>query len=115
LLQATGFFLFDILVVYFALSIFGLKIEFLLFIAIFPIARLIEALPISVMGLGTSQMAMIWLLTPLVDSLAEKSAVVASILAFSLLITIFSNLSRFAIGAVGVKCLPENVWESKGK
>ena len=113
-LQTTGFFLFDILIVFFALLIFGLRIEFLYFIAFFPLVRLIEAIPISVMGLGTSQMAMIWLLTPLVDSSAEKSTVVASIVAFSLLVTLFSNLSRFAIGAVGVKWLPENVWESRG-
>jgi len=112
LMQATGIFLFDILVTFLLLSIFGLEIEFLFFVAFLPIVRLIEALPISVMGLGTSQMAMIWLFTPLVNSSAEKSAVVASILAFSLLITIFSNLSRFAIGAVGVKCLPGDVWKS---
>jgi hypothetical protein len=39
--------------------------------------------------------------------------VAAAIMAFSLLITIFSNLSRFAIGAVGVKWLPENIWKSE--
>jgi hypothetical protein len=112
-MQATGFFLFDILIVFLLLLIFGLRMELLYFITFFPIVRLIEALPISVMGLGTSQMAMLWLFTPLMDQSAGDANVAAAIMAFSLLITIFSNLSRFAIGAVGVKWLPENVWKSE--
>ena len=112
LMQAIGLLLFDILIAFLLLSIFGLRIEFIYFLTFFPIVRLIEALPISVMGLGTSQMAMLWLLTPLMDQASGESTLAASIMAFSLLITIFSNLSRIAIGAVGVKWLPEGVWES---
>jgi len=115
LMQATGFFLFDISIAFLLLLIFGLRVEFLYFIAFFPIVRLIEALPISVMGLGTSQMAMLWLLAPLIDQSTGDSTVAASIMAFSLLITILSNLSRFVIGSAGVRWLPEDVWESKGK
>ncbi len=59
LVQVTGFFLFDILIVFLALMVFKLDIPFLFFIAFFPIVRLIEAVPISIMGLGTSQMAML--------------------------------------------------------
>ena len=111
-MQTTGFFFFDILIAYCALSIFGLKIEALYFIAFFPIVRLIESIPVSVMGLGTGQLAMLWMLTPIVDSSADKSSLVASILAFSLLITLCSNLSRFVIGVIGIKCLPADIWKS---
>ena len=113
LMQAGGFFLFDIVIVFLLLLIFGLRMEFLYFITFFPIVRLIEALPISVMGLGTGQMAMLWLFTPLMDQSVGESTVAASLMAFSLLVAIFSNLSRFAIGAVGVKRLPDKIWKSE--
>jgi len=104
LAQLVGFFFFDVLMV------FKLEIPFLLFITLFPIVRLIEAIPISVMGLGTSQMAMLWLFTPLTGNAGSKLNISVSILAFSLLVTIFSNLGRFLVGSVSIRFLPKNVW-----
>jgi uncharacterized membrane protein YbhN (UPF0104 family) len=106
LIHVIGFFFFDILVVFLALMVFGLKIPFLFFIVFFPVVRLIEVIPVSVMGLGTSQMAMIWLFTPYVENAASEAALTASILAFSLLVTIFSNLGRFVVGAISIRILP---------
>jgi hypothetical protein len=113
LIQIAGFFFFDIVFIFWALTVFGLKISFLVFIAYFPIVRLIEAIPVSVMGLGTGQMAMIWLFAPTVDNTGTQTTITASILAFSLLVTIFSNLGRFAVGAISVRILPANVWRLK--
>jgi hypothetical protein len=110
LIQMVGFFLFDVLMVFFALIVFKLDIPFLLFITLFPIVRLVEALPISVMGLGTSQMAMLWLFTPLASNAGSKLSLSASILAFSPLVTIFSNLGRFIVGSLSIRFLPKNVW-----
>jgi uncharacterized membrane protein YbhN (UPF0104 family) len=110
LVQLVGFFSFDVLMVFFALIVFKLEIPFLLFITLFPIVRLIEAIPISVMGLGTSQMAMLWLFTPLTGNAGSKLSISVSILAFSLLVTIFSNLGRFLVGSVSIGFLPKSVW-----
>ena len=107
------FFFFDVVIVFFALILFKLEIPFLLFITLFPIVRLIEAIPVSVMGLGTSQMAMLWLFAPLTGNAGSTLNISASILAFSLLVTIFSNLGRFLVGSVCIKFLPKSVWGLK--
>ena len=111
--QLIGFFFFDVVMVFFALIVFKLEIPFLLFITLFPIVRLIEAIPVSVMGLGTSQMAMLWLFAPLTGNAGSTLNISASILAFSLLVTIFSNLGRFLVGSVCIRFLSKNVWGLK--
>ncbi len=113
LLKILGFFICDIVFVYFTLTIFGLNVPFLKLIALFPIVRLIESIPISVMGLGTSQAATIWLITPIIESSSSQVNYEAALLAYSLLGMILVNFGRFVIGTTSVKFLPKNLWTLK--
>ena len=115
MLKILSFFICDIVLVYGALAVFGLNVSFLYLIALFPIVRLIESIPISVMGMGTGQAAMIWLIAPIIENTSSQVNHESALLGFSFLAMILANLGRFAIGATSIKFLPKNIWISNKK
>ena len=115
LLKAVGMFLYGITLNYLALRVFGLHVPFLYLSVMLPIVWLIESIPVSVMGMGTGQAAMLWLVTDFAEGSGSPEDIEAAVLSFSLLSMIVVNAGRFAIGAFSVWRLPKNIWASKKK
>jgi uncharacterized membrane protein YbhN (UPF0104 family) len=115
LLKSFGSLVGSIVTAYFALSAFGLHVPFLPLIALLPIVWLIESLPISVMGMGTGQAAMIWLVARFAEGGVQVSDIEAAVFAYSLLSMALFHSGRFVIGAISVAFLPRNIWMPKGE
>ena len=75
-----------------------------------PIVWLIGSIPITVMGLGTVQAAMIWLIAQFAEGSGGPAEVEAAVVAYSLLWAFCFNMLRFGIGAVCVSRLPKEIW-----
>ncbi|MBT6499432.1 MAG: flippase-like domain-containing protein [Deltaproteobacteria bacterium] len=102
-----------ILTCYFALTAFGLHVP-LRYLAVFlPIVWLISSIPITVMGLGTTQAAMIWLVARFAEGSGGPEEITAAVLAYSLLWWFLFNLGRFSIGAFCLFRLPKHIWLSQ--
>lgn len=99
-----------IIVSYFALPCFGLHVPFLALMAMLPIVWLIESIPISVMGWGTAQLAMLWLVARYAESDGNAEDIEAAVLAYSILSMIFFKLVNFAIGMACVPFVPRHIW-----
>jgi hypothetical protein len=99
-----------ILTTYFALAAFDLHVPFIYLISMLPIVWLIEAIPISVMGMGTAQAAMIWLVARFAVDSGGAGDIEAAVLAYSILSMIVYNGGRFLIGAACVPFVPRRVW-----
>ncbi len=110
LLKVAGLFLYGIIVNYVALHLFNLHVPFLYLSVMLPIVWLIEGLPISVMGMGTGQAAMLWLVAGFAQGSGGPEDIEAAVLTYSLLAMIVANAGRFAIGALCVWRLPGNIW-----
>jgi hypothetical protein len=104
-----------IVTTFFALSAFGLHVPFLPLIVMLPIVWLIESLPISVMGMGTGQAAMIWLVAGFAEGDIQVSDIEAAVFAYSLLSMFLFNFGRFVIGAISVAFVPRNIWMPKSE
>ncbi len=95
---------------YYGLIAFGIHVPLLHLVAMVPLVWVIGAIPITVMGLGTVQAAMIWLVAPYAEGSATPDEVNAAVIAFSLLWTICANFSKFAIGAISLSRLPKYIY-----
>jgi hypothetical protein len=99
-----------IVTTYFALSAFDIHVSFIYLVSMLPIVWLIEAIPISVMGMGTAQAAMIWLVARFATDSGGAGDIEATVLAYSILSMIVYNGGRFLIGAACVPFIPRHVW-----
>ncbi len=95
---------------YYGLMAFDIHVPMLHLLAMVPIVWIIGAIPITVMGLGTVQAAMIWLVAPYAQGDASPDEVNAAIIAFSLLWSIGANFVKFAIGAISITRLPKYIY-----
>jgi hypothetical protein len=109
-LKALGMFFFGLVVNYFVLHLFNLHVPFLYLSAMLPIVWLIEGIPISVMGMGTGQAAMLWLVAGFAEGQGGVEDIEAAVLTYSLMGMIAANAVRFIIGAVCVWRLPKGIW-----
>jgi len=100
----------SILTAYFVLPAFGVHVPLLHLSVMLPIVWLIGSVPITVMGLGTIQAGMLWLVARFAEGGGGPGEVEAAVVAYSLLWAISFNLCRFAIGAVCVSRLPRRIW-----
>jgi len=102
-----------IILTYFALITFGLRVPILELTVMLPIVWLIGSIPITVMGLGTSQAAMIWLIARVAQGAGGPAEIDATVLAFSLLGSILHHIGLFIIGAVCISQIPRSIWAPK--
>ena len=98
---------------YFALMAFGLHVPLGYLIVFLPIVWLISSIPITVMGLGTTQAAMLWLVAGFARGTGGPEAIEAAVLAYSLLWWFSFNVGRFIIGAFFLFRLPKSIWQYK--
>lgn len=98
---------------YYALTAFGVRVPLLHLIVMLPIVWMIGSVPITVMGLGTVQAAMIWLVARFAEGSGTPEEITAAVVAYSLLWAISGHVAHFAIGAVCVSRLPKNIWMPK--
>lgn len=105
-------FILGLVTTYFALTAFGLHAPFGYLIVFLPIVWLISAIPITVMGLGTTQAAMLWLVAGIAQGSGGPEAIKAAVLAYSLLWWFSYNVGRFAVGALFLFRLPKEIWLS---
>jgi hypothetical protein len=114
IIKSPSFFV-GIIVQYFALMAFDIRVPLLHMMVMIPIVWLIGAIPVTVMGLGTMQAAMIWLVARFAEGSGGPGEIEAAVVAFSLLWTISYNLGLFVTGAVCVSRLPRSIWMPEGK
>ncbi|MCP4751252.1 MAG: hypothetical protein GY866_10180 [Proteobacteria bacterium] len=98
---------------YFALMAFDLHVPLPYLVAFLPIVWFISSIPITVMGLGTTQAALIWLVARYAEGSGGPDEIKAAIVAYSLLWWFLYTIGNFCIGSVCVLRLPKNVWASK--
>ena len=103
-------FVIGIFTCYFALTAFGLHVPLRYLVVFLPIVWLISSIPITVMGLGTTQAAMIWLVARFAEGSGGPEEITAAVLAYSLLWWFSFNLGRFGIGAFSLFRLPKDIW-----
>jgi Lysylphosphatidylglycerol synthase TM region len=106
-------FLASLFTCYYILSAFGLHVPLNYLIVFLPIVWLISSMPITVMGLGTTQAAMIWLVARFAEGSGGPEDIQAAVVAYSILWWFSYNLGRFIIGGVCVTRLPKHIWENK--
>jgi len=106
-------FVIGIFTCYFALTAFGLHVPLQYLLVFLPIVWLISSIPITVMGLGTTQAAMIWLVARFAEGSGSPEEITAAVLAYSLLWWFLFNLGRFGIGVCCLFRLPEHIWLSQ--
>ena len=99
-----------IITCYYALTAFGIHVPLLHLIVMLPLVWIIGSIPITVMGLGTVQAAMIWLVARSAEGSGTPEEITAAVVAYSLLWAISSHIAHFAIGAVCVSRLPKSIW-----
>jgi len=112
MVKSVGFIV-GIVAYYYAFFAVGLHVPFLHLLVMLPMVWLIGSIPITVMGLGTVQAAMIWLVARFAQGSGGPDEINAAVVALSLLWSLGYNLGRFAIGAVCVSRLPKNIWKPK--
>ena len=95
---------------YFALMAFGLHVPLGYLVVFLPIVWLISSIPITVMGLGTTQAAMLWLVAGFAQGSGGPEAIKAAVLAYSLLWWFSFSVGRFSIGAFFLFRLPKSIW-----
>jgi len=105
----SGTFVVGIFVNYFSLAAFDLHVPLNYLFVYLPIVWLISSIPITVMGLGTTQAAMLWLVARFAEGSGGPDEVAAAVLAFSLLWWFLFNLGRSFIGAVCLFQLPKGI------
>ncbi len=106
-------FLLGLITCYFALTAFGLYVPLLYLSVFLPIVWIITSIPITIMGLGTSQAAMIWLVAGYAQGSGGPEEIKAAVLAYSLLWWLLYNLGRFGIGVFCVTRLRKSIWMPK--
>jgi hypothetical protein len=95
---------------YFALATFGIKVPLLYLFTFLPIVWLIGSLPITVMGFGTTQAAMIWLVAGFAQGRGSPQEIEAAIVAYSLVWVFLYGLGNVGAGAIWLSRLPKNIW-----
>jgi hypothetical protein len=103
-----------LLTTYFALMAFGIEVPLGYLIVFLPIVWLIGSIPVTVMGLGTTQAALLWLVAGFAQGSGGPEMIEAAVLAYSLLWWFWFNVGRFAIGAFFLFRLPKEIWAGKG-
>ncbi len=106
----SGTFVVGIFVNYFSLAAFDLHVPLIYLFVYLPIVWLISSIPITVMGLGTTQAAMLWLVARFAEGSGGPEEIAAAILAYSLLWWFCFNRGRSLIGAVCLFRLPKDFW-----
>jgi len=95
---------------YFALATFGVKVPLLYLFTFLPIVWLIGSIPVTVMGFGTTQAAMIWLVAGFAQGTGSPQEIEAAIVAYSLLWGVLYGLGNLGAGAICANRLPKNIW-----
>ena len=95
---------------YFAFPSFGIHIPLLYLFTFIPIVWLIGSIPVTVMGFGTTQAAMIWLVAGFAQGNGSPQEIEASVLAFSLLWSFSYRLGTLGAGAICASRLPKRIW-----
>jgi uncharacterized membrane protein YbhN (UPF0104 family) len=107
--KSVNFFV-GIFAYYFAFPAFGLHVPLLYLVTFIPIVWLIGSIPITIMGFGTVQAAMIWLVAGYAQGSGSPQEIEAAVLALSLLWSFSFRLGNLAAGAICVSRLPKRIW-----
>ncbi|MDY6933202.1 MAG: lysylphosphatidylglycerol synthase domain-containing protein [Spirochaetota bacterium] len=107
-------FVVGIICIYFALRAFHIYVPLIELSVMLPLVWFIGSIPITVMRMGTTQAAMVWLIVRYAESDLDIKSLEAVILAFSLLWETGFIFARFAIGSISFSLLPRNLWVRKG-
>jgi len=99
-----------IFICYFALAAFGIKVPLIYLFTFLPIVWLIGSIPVTVMGFGTTQAAMIWLVAGFAQGTGSPQEIEAAVVAYSLLWSFFYGLGNLGAGAICVSRLPKRIW-----
>ncbi len=102
-----------IVVTYYALGTFGIHVPLLELSVMLPLVWLIGAIPITVMGMGTVQAAMILFVAGYAQGVGNPQDMEAAVLAYSLLSSLLHRLGLFIIGAFCIARVPRSLWAPK--
>jgi hypothetical protein len=98
---------------YFALMAFDLYVPLEYLVVFLPLVLLISSIPLTGMGLGTTQAPMLWLVAGFAQGGGGPEAIKAAVLAYSLLWWFSYSAGRFGIGAFFLFRLPKSIWTSQ--